>query len=147
MHADNPHNAWLNGHDLQYVKACGTCVAQAAGLKDNKTVSLYAHYLVELTLPNYSMLRYPSSMIAASAVYLANWALRDEAELPYALQKHSGFSQATMRPCVVALIELHKKAPSASLVAVYKKYGSEKYGSISKLPTPVSILSQMSVEA
>ena len=79
-------------------KACSTCLAQAAGLKDNKTVSLYAHYLVELTLPNYSMLRYPSSMIAASAVYLANWALRDEAELPYALQKHSGFSQAIMRP-------------------------------------------------
>ena len=120
---------------------------QAAGLKDCKEVSLYAHYLVELTLPNYGMLRYPSSMVAAAAVYLANWALRDEAALPYALAKHSGFSQAALRPCVVNLIELHKKAPTASLLAVYKKYSSEKLGGIAKLPTPLSIVSQVAMEA
>jgi hypothetical protein len=35
----------------------------------------YASYLVELALPDYSMLKYPYSMLAASSVYAANLAL------------------------------------------------------------------------
>lgn len=35
----------------------------------------YASYLTELALPDYPMLKYPGSMIAAASVYAANLAL------------------------------------------------------------------------
>lgn len=40
-----------------------------------REVTNYASYLVELSLPDYGMLKYPYSMISAAAVYAANTAL------------------------------------------------------------------------
>ena len=38
-----------------------------------------------------------------------------------------------VRPCATAMAALHRKAPNASLVAVYKKYSSSKYLEVAKL--------------
>lgn len=44
---------------------------KAAGCQQMKDVRLYASYLVELSLPDYGMLKYSYSQIAAAAVYTA----------------------------------------------------------------------------
>jgi len=82
---------------------------------------------VELSMPDYGMLKYSPSEIAASAVVVASKALRKADVFPYALQKHSGFKLSGLRQCTLALEKLQQKAASASLVAVFKKYSATKY--------------------
>lgn len=112
---------------------------KAAGVKDNKDLCTYATFLVELSLPDYKMLRYSYSMIASAAVHVAMKAFSCESAYPYALRKHSGFDEVTVRPCGLALIDLHKKAEKASLVAVYKKYSNVKYAEVAKAIKPVDL--------
>ena len=45
---------------------------QAAGLAGDAVAGNYAAYLVELALPDYGMLKYSYSMVAAAAVQLTN---------------------------------------------------------------------------
>lgn len=87
-----------------------------------REVSNFASYLVELSLPDYSMLKYPYSMLAASAVYASNLALDRSPAYSHVLQRHSGYSEEQLRDCATALAQLHRKAPNNSLTAVYKKY-------------------------
>jgi hypothetical protein len=46
---------------------------------------------------------------------------------PSTLKEHAGYSEASIRSCVQAMAALQRKAPNASLVAVYKKYCSTKF--------------------
>ena len=113
---------------------------KAAGVNGNKEISTYATYLVELSLPEYAMLRYSHSMTAAAAVYVANKAFQQSQAYPYALRKHSGFDEISIRPCAQALAVLNKKAEKASLVAVYKKYSHAKYHEVSKVVKPFDLV-------
>lgn len=113
---------------------------KAAGVNGNKEISTYATYLVELSLPEYAMLRYSHSMTAAAAVYVANKAFKQSQAYPYALRKHSGFDEISIRPCAQALAVLNKKAEKASLVAVYKKYSTDKYHAVSKVVKPFDLV-------
>lgn len=99
---------------------------KAAGNKE-KLLAMHAAYLVELSIPDYSMLKYSYSEIAAAAILVANKALRRDDIYPYGLQKHSGYKQSSLRQCSQALEKLQAKASGASLVAVYKKYSGSKF--------------------
>lgn len=99
---------------------------KAAGSKE-KLVALHAAYLVELSIPDYGMLKFTYSEIAAAAVLVARRALKKSDAFPYALQRHSGYRQSQLRPCVQALERLQGKASGASLAAVFKKYSSSKF--------------------
>jgi len=98
-------------------------------------VQAYASYLVELALPDYAMLKYSYSMLAAAAVFCASHALGRQA-WGHALQRHTGFSEALVRPCAAALAGLHAKAAGATLVAVYKKYSTSKFFGVANLAAP-----------
>ena len=56
---------------------------------------------------------------------------------PRSLQKHAGLTEMAVRPCAEAMASLHRKAPKASLVAVYKKYCRSKYHEVAKLTDPL----------
>ena len=99
---------------------------KAAKRDNDKVLATYAAYLVELSLPDYGMLKFAYSEVAAAAVLVASKALAQSDPFPYSLQKHSGFKGASLRSCAAALEKLQSKAPSASLVAVFKKYSSSK---------------------
>ena len=116
---------------------------KAAGVNNNKEISTYATYLVELSLPEYAMLKYSHSMTAAAAVYVANKAFQKPQAYSYALRKHSGFDEISIRPCAQALTNLNKKAEKASLVAVYKKYCNVKYHEVAKVVKPVDLVSDV----
>lgn len=45
---------------------------------------------------------------------------------PHALARHSGFSREEVHPCAEELLVMMKKAPTASLNAVFKKYSHVK---------------------
>lgn len=100
---------------------------KAAGLSDDKWSTLHAAYLVELAIPDYAMLRYSNSEVAAASVMLTLRLLHSDPSYPRALARHSGYKAAQLRPCAAALEKLQAKASSASLVAVYKKYSSTKF--------------------
>ena len=113
---------------------------KAAGVNGNKEISTFATYLVELSLPEYAMLKYSHSMTAAAAVYVANKAFQQSQAYSHALRKHSGFDEISIRPCAQALCVLNKKAEKASLVAVYKKYSHAKYHEVSKVVKPFDLV-------
>lgn len=108
---------------------------KAAGIAEDQEVVAYATYLMELALPDYGMLKFPNSKIAAAAVSAACSAFgRDP--LPRALSRHSGYSEASLQDCVDALGALYRKAPSASLTAVYKKFSTEKFHNVANRDVP-----------
>ncbi len=113
---------------------------KAADVSNNTEVCTYATYLVELSMPEYVMLKYSHSMTAVAAVYVANKAFQQLQAYPYALHKHSGFDEPDVRPCALALTNLHKKAEKNTLVAVYKKYCSAKYHGVAKAVKPVNLV-------
>ncbi|KAK9832854.1 hypothetical protein WJX81_008037 [Elliptochloris bilobata] len=113
---------------------------KAAGVHAEPEVQAYAAYLVELALPDYSMLKYSYSMLAAAAVFCAGRALGLSQPWSHALQRHTGFSEALVRPCAAALAALHGKAPSATLVAVYKKYCATKFHAVAKMAAPLPLV-------
>jgi cyclin B len=108
---------------------------KAAGIVENKEIVAYATYLMELALPDYSMLKFNYSLIAASAVSAACSAY-GKGSMPRALVRHSGYNEAALRDCVDALGALYRKAPSASLTAVFKKFSTEKYHNVANRDVP-----------
>lgn len=103
---------------------------KAAGRQD-KHLAVHAAYLVELSLPDYGMLKFSYSEIAAAAVNVASRALGLSDPFPQSLQKHSGYKASAVRSCSGALERLQANAARASLVAVYKKYSSSKLREVS----------------
>ena len=99
---------------------------KAAG-SEEKLLAMHAAYLVELSIPDYGMLKYAYSEIAAAAVLVASLALKKGNAFPSALRKHSGYRQSQLIPCAEALGKLQMKASNAHLVAVFKKYSSTKF--------------------
>ncbi|CAL8460573.1 g102 [Coccomyxa elongata] len=104
---------------------------KAAGAAKDTLVVAYATYLVELAMLDYSMLKYSYSMLAAAAVFTANKALSRSPHLSHSLKRHAGFTEDGLLPCAVALADLHRSAPAASLRTVYKKYSHTQYGRVS----------------
>jgi len=98
---------------------------------------LLAHYLVELTLQEYKMLKYLPSTIAAASTYLALKTIGQQPWTPELLQ-HACYTEAAILPCVRDINALHKNAAANNLQAVRKKYAQEKHGSVSGIP-PASL--------
>lgn len=93
-------------------------------------------FLLELALPDYDMLHYTYSQVAAAAVTLAlKIADRKEQVWLTTCQDHSGHSVEHLKPVIAKLQHLVVQAaqPDADMRAVYKKYSSSKYGEVTRL--------------
>jgi len=95
--------------------------------------SCLAQYLLELSLPDYSMLRFGASCRAASAVYLSNKLLRQQPAWNSALSKQSNYSEAMIKECAKAMCGLLEIADTNPLQAVRKKFSLLKYHSVAKM--------------
>lgn len=95
-----------------------------------------ATYLVELSLPNYSSLKWAGSVVACAALSVAALTL-GRADPLGALCQQADLDNRACRECSTHLGTLMSGASSASLTAVYKKYASEKHGGVSRLAAPV----------
>ncbi|KAM0046370.1 putative cyclin domain-containing protein [Helianthus debilis subsp. tardiflorus] len=92
-----------------------------------------ANYLAELTLTEHSFLKFPPSLIAASAVFLAKWTL-DQVEHPWnpTLEHYTNYKASKLKETVLALqdIQLNKEA---TLHAIRQKYMQNKFNKVATL--------------
>lgn len=93
-----------------------------------------ANYLAELTLTEYSFLKFLPSLIAASAVFLARWAL-DQSNHPWnpTLEHYTSYKVSRLKPTVLGLQELLHNTNGSSLNAIREKYRQQKFKCVATL--------------
>lgn len=99
----------------------------------DKNVAMLSQYLLELTLVDYSMVKFSSSQIAASAVYLANKYTLKADFWNYMMERHTLYSAESLETCTTTLNSLYKKATTTQFTAVYKKFSGPKFNGIAKI--------------
>lgn len=102
---------------------------------DSRTTHL-ANYFAERMLQEYSMLKHLPSAIAASAVLLANKAVKGGSGWSPLLQHFSGYSERSLSTAVTEMHTLMSNAKTASLQSVRKKYTSTKLSEAARIPLP-----------
>lgn len=90
-----------------------------------------AKFLMELCLPDYTMLEFLPSMTAAAALNLAIKVYGNREWTP-ALHHYSTYSEADIMPCMRKMCSLLLAMPTAKQQAVYKKYSGEKFLSVAR---------------
>ena len=101
----------------------------------SKTEQL-ADFYSECCLLEYAMLKYLPSVVAASAVYIAQRAMASSPAWTPALIRHTTFTEATIQPCVKDMLKVLENAKISSLQAVRKKYTREKFLEVALVPLP-----------
>ncbi|EOA20684.1 hypothetical protein CARUB_v10000996mg [Capsella rubella] len=104
-----------------------------------------ANYLAELTLMEYTFLRFRPSLTAASAVFLARWTL-DQTDHPWnpTLQHYTRYEVAELRSTVLAIEDLQLNTSGCTLTATREKYNQPKFKSVAKLTSPKRVTSLFS---
>ncbi|KAK9671163.1 hypothetical protein RND81_12G010600 [Saponaria officinalis] len=98
-----------------------------ASIPDDEIQHL-VYFLAELALMNYGSLSFCSSMVAASAVYVARRTLHKSPAWTETLRLYTGFSESQLTDCAKMLVTLHSEAPGHRLQNIYKKYSkAEKF--------------------
>jgi hypothetical protein len=99
----------------------------------DRTMVQLSCYLAERSLQEYSLIKYPPSIIAASAVLIARKTLKRHPWSP-TLVKYTKYDESDLMACVHELGNIVITAESSSQQAVLRKYSSPKFGSVGKLP-------------
>uniref|UniRef100_A0A1D1YVE0 Cyclin-A2-1 n=1 Tax=Anthurium amnicola TaxID=1678845 RepID=A0A1D1YVE0_9ARAE len=110
--------------------------AQASYKVPSLELEFLANYLAELTLVEYSFLKFLPSTIAASAVFLARWML-DQSGHPWnsTLEHYTCYRASDLRATVLALHDLQMtNATNYPLRAVRQKYSRVEFKSVATLP-------------
>ncbi|GER29543.1 cyclin [Striga asiatica] len=99
-----------------------------------------ANYLAELTVTDYSFLKYLPSMIAASAVLLAKWTL-DQSEHPWnrILEYYTRHKMSELKPVVLELQNLQLNPSGNMSGAVRLKYKHSRFKCVSTLRSSQSV--------
>ncbi|CAA7403095.1 unnamed protein product [Spirodela intermedia] len=105
--------------------------AQASYEAPSLALEFLANYLAELTLVEYSFLRFLPSLIAAAAVFLARWTL-DESTPPWnpTLEHYTRYRFSDLEAVALEMQELQTNANSSPLHAIRQKYSQLKFKSV-----------------
>ncbi|XP_057788189.1 cyclin-A3-1-like [Salvia miltiorrhiza] len=95
-------------------------------------------YVAELSLLDYGCARYISSMVAASAIFLAKFILQPKVQWTLALQQRTGYKPYELKECVLRLHHLVLRSESSAR-AVRQKYSDHKFKCVSSLNPPARI--------
>lgn len=93
----------------------------------DSTIGMVSRFISEYSLSSYSLCaNYLPSVIAAAATCHA---LRIMGRQPWTatLIRYTGYTYEELRPCLIELRDLIKKAPLLKTQAIYKKYSDSKY--------------------
>ncbi|MCL7036751.1 hypothetical protein MKW94_022499 [Papaver nudicaule] len=93
----------------------------------------------ELCLMQYGMLRYPPSLLAASAVYAARCTLEKAPFWDETLKHYTGYSQYQILECAKQLSRFHSKIAGHELRETFRKYLSCERDVVSLLPQAPSL--------
>jgi len=105
---------------------------KVAGLDRRGTTAMLARYLCERTLQEYAMLKYLPSTVAAACVHLALRKTGKPSWTP-ALQYHTNYTEANLRPCAEDVAQIAATAETTSLKAVRHKYSSSRFGCVGSI--------------
>ncbi|XP_004290902.1 PREDICTED: cyclin-A1-1 [Fragaria vesca subsp. vesca] len=117
-------------------------VRAAQGVNELPSMQLecLANYLAELSLLDYSMLSYAPSLVAASAIFLANYiTLPSKRPWNATLQHYTLYQPSDLRECVKDLHRLCCDNQNSSLPAIREKYSQHKYKYVAKMYCPPTI--------
>lgn len=94
----------------------------------------FATYLVERSLQEYDMLTYVPSMVAASALYIAQIHTDERApRWSNVLQRHTKYPEEDLKECIETIQRLYSTNQKNYLQAVNKKYSASKYMHVSNI--------------
>ncbi|GMI17200.1 hypothetical protein TrLO_g6316 [Triparma laevis f. longispina] len=110
-------------------------------IRAGSLIKIASNYYTERTLQEHDMLKFPPSLVSCASVFLAfnNEEINDVDDTlgyPQALKEYSGYSLKEVQECAVLIAKKVGEEPVTAsrrqLVAVKKKYASDKYRNISE---------------
>ncbi|XP_031393076.1 putative cyclin-B3-1 isoform X2 [Punica granatum] len=90
--------------------------------QSDKVLEHLAFYLIELSLVEYEALEFRSSLLCASAIYVARLTLQISPTWTPLLMKHARYEVPHMRECAEMILRFHKAARKGQLKVTYEKY-------------------------
>ncbi|KAL0697794.1 hypothetical protein Bca4012_053916 [Brassica carinata] len=101
--------------------------------RSNKKLEQLAFYLIELCLVEYEALKFKSSLLCASAIYVARCTLRMTPVWTPLLNNHTHYNVSQMKDCSDMILRFHKAAKTGKLRVTYDKYMSPDRSNIALL--------------
>ncbi|XP_047977529.1 G2/mitotic-specific cyclin-2-like [Salvia hispanica] len=105
--------------------------------QSDKKLELVSFYILELSLVQYEMLRFPPSLLASAAIFTAQCTLTQCETWSRTCGKHTSYSKDELMECARLMVTLHQNAGNGKLTGVYKKYSTSKYGYAAKIKAAV----------
>ncbi|KAJ8772714.1 hypothetical protein K2173_027891 [Erythroxylum novogranatense] len=100
---------------------------------------LLSFFMIELCLVEYEMLKYPSSLLAAAAIYTAQCTLSQSKHWSKNNVRYTSYSEEQLMECSRLMVNFHQNAGTGKLTGVHRKYSTSKYGYAAKIE-PVNFL-------
>jgi len=97
------------------------------------TIFSLAQYLIELSLLEMSMLKYGSSIIAASALYVAYKLVDKEASWNQMAAKEIGYDSQNLATCAKEVLALMQSTAKSTLQAIRKKFSSPVHFEVARI--------------
>jgi cyclin B len=97
------------------------------------TIHTLCKYLIELTVMDMKLLKYPPSSLAAGAVYIARKMTGKAPLWTPTLAHYTTLSEADVREVALEMNALLKKTGRSTLKAIKKKYALPKYGEVANM--------------
>lgn len=100
--------------------------------QSDKQLELLSFFMIELSLVEYEMLRFPPSLLAAAAIFTAQCTLSKSKQWSKTIEKHTKYTVDQLLECAKLMAAYHQKAGTGKLTGVHKKYSTSKYGYAAK---------------
>lgn len=91
---------------------------------------MFAQYLLELVLLDYTMIKYNYSLLAASALYITSKIKKIPKKLD--IFQLSGHSEVKLKECGKDILVIYENSKTSQLVAIKNKYSTTKFLEVSK---------------
>lgn len=109
--------------------------------ESDKKLELLCSYLIELSLVEYEMIKFPPSLLAAAAVYTAQCSLYGFKQWNKTCEFYTKYSEDQLLECSRLMVTFHQKAGTGKLTGVHRKYSTSKFGYAAKFNPAIFLLS------
>ncbi|KAL8151823.1 hypothetical protein V2J09_021631 [Rumex salicifolius] len=96
--------------------------------ESDKKLELLSFFIIELSLVEYEMLKFPPSLQAAAAVYTAQCSLYGFKQWNKTCEWYSNYPEDQLQECSRLMVGYHQRAETGKLTGVHRKYSTSKYG-------------------
>ncbi|GAB4848393.1 G2/mitotic-specific cyclin-1 [Ancistrocladus abbreviatus] len=108
--------------------------------ESDKKLELLSYFLIELSLVEYEMLKYPPSLLAAAAVYTAQCTVYGFKQWNKTCEWYTNYAEDQLLECSRRMVEFHQKAGTGKLTGVHRKYSTSKFGYAAKCEPALFLL-------